>query len=520
MSSTYQNNEYRGKLEELSLLFEISQILDQSLDLKQVVQPVLTAVTDHLGMLRGTITLLNRNTREILIEAAYGLSPSQRQRGRYKLGEGITGKVVESGQPKIIPRISEEPEFLNKTGARRQRQYQDISFICVPVKIGNETVGALSVDREFIGESKLQEDVRILSVVASMIAQAVKIRQSVMEEREQLLEENDRLHRELEERFQPSNIIGKSKAMQHVYDMVAQVSKSDATVLIRGESGTGKELVAQAIHYNSPRAGKPLIKVNCAALPETVIESELFGHEKGAFTGAISTRKGRFEAANGGTIFLDEIGDLSPMTQVKLLRVLQEKEFERVGGNETIRTNVRVIAATNRDLEEFMERDLFREDLYYRLNVFPIHLPPLRERRDDILLLADHFISKYGDANHKTIHRISTPAIDLLTNYHWPGNVRELENCVERAVLLSVDGVIHSHHLPPSLQSAESTNTQIHGSLQETLDNLERELLMDALKSTKGNMARAARMLDITERIMGLRIKKHGIDPRNFRTRS
>ncbi len=520
MSSTYQDNQYRGKLEELSLLFEISQILDQSLDLKQVIQPVLTAVTDHLGMLRGTITLLNRNTREILIEAAYGLSPSERQRGRYKLGEGITGKVVQSGQPKIIPRISEEPEFLNKTGARRARQYQDISFICVPVKIGNETVGALSVDREFVGESKLQEDVRILSVVASMIAQAVKIRQSVMEERQQLLEENDRLHRELEERFQPSNIIGKSKAMQHVYDMVAQVSKSDATVLIRGESGTGKELVAQAIHYNSPRAGKSLIKVNCAALPETVIESELFGHEKGAFTGAISTRKGRFEAANGGTIFLDEIGDLSPMTQVKLLRVLQEKEFERVGGNETIRTNVRVIAATNRNLEHLMEETAFREDLYYRLNVFPIHIPPLRERRDDILLLADHFIGKYGESNHKTIQRISTPAIDLLTNYHWPGNVRELENCIERAVLLSVDGVIHSHHLPPSLQSAESTNTQIHGSLQETLDNLERELLMDALKSTKGNMARAARMLDITERIMGLRIKKHGIDPKNFRTRS
>ena len=520
MNSSYTDGDYRGKLEEVSLLFEISQILDQSLDLKQVIQPVLTAVTDHLGMLRGTITLLNRNTREILIEAAYGLSPSERQRGRYKLGEGITGKVVQSGQPKVIPRISEEPEFLNKTGARRGRQYQDISFICVPVKIGNETIGALSVDREFVGESKLQEDVRILSVVASMIAQAVKIRQSVMEERAKLMEENDRLHRELEERFQPSNIIGKSKAMQHVYDMVAQVSKSDANVLIRGESGTGKELVAQAIHYNSPRATKSLIKVNCAALPESVIESELFGHEKGAFTGAINTRKGRFEAANGGTIFLDEIGDLSPMMQVKLLRVLQEKEFERVGGNETIRTNVRVIAATNRSLEQLMEEGSFREDLYYRLNVFPIHIPPLRERRDDILLLADHFITAYAEANHRMIQRISTPAIDLLTNYHWPGNVRELENCIERAVLLSNDGVIHSHHLPPSLQSAESTNTQIRGSLQETLDNLERELLMDALKSTKGNMAKAARMLDITERIMGLRIKKHDIDPKHFRTRT
>jgi Nif-specific regulatory protein len=519
MQTQRDERNYQGKIEELSLFLEISRILDQSLDLKQVIQPVLTAVADHLGMLRGMITLLNRKSGEIFIEAAYGLSPTERERGRYRLGEGITGKVTQSGQAMVIPRISEEPEFLNRTGARRGKQYQDISFICVPVKIGNETIGALSGDREFSGESKLQEDVRILTVVASLIAQAVKIRQSVMEEREQLLEETNRLHRELEERYRPSNIIGNSKAMQHVFDMVAQVSKSDATVLIRGESGTGKELVAQAIHYNSHRAGKPLIKVNCAALPETVIESELFGHEKGAFTGAIATRKGRFENANGGTVFLDEIGDLSPMTQVKLLRVLQEKEFERVGGNETIRVNVRVIAATNRNLEIAMEEGSFREDLYYRLNVFPIHIPPLRERRDDILLLADHFIAKYAESNHKPIHRISTPAIDLLMAYHWPGNVRELENCVERAVLLSVDGVIHSHHLPPSLQSAESTNTQVHGTLQDALDNLERELLMDALKSTKGNMARAAKMLGITERIMGLRVKKHDVDPKIFRTR-
>ena len=299
--------------------------------------------------------------------------------------------------------------------------------------------------------------------------------------------------------------------------MIAQVSRSEATVLIRGESGTGKELVAQAIHYNSHRAAKPFVKVNCSALPESVIESELFGHEKGSFTGAINSRKGRFELADGGTIFLDEIGDLSPTIQVKLLRVLQEKEFERVGGNQTIRVNVRIITATNRNLEELMESSQFREDLYYRLNVFPIHIPPLRDRKSDILLLADHFIERYASKNHTTIRRISTPAIDLLTNYHWPGNVRELENCIERAVLLSVDEVIHSHHLPPSLQSAESTDTEPSGSLQESLDNLERELIMDALKSTKGNMAKAARLLDITERIMGLRIQKHGINPRHFR---
>ena len=507
-----------GKFEELSLLFEISQILDQSMDLKQVIQPVLKAVTDHLGMLRGTITLLNRNTGDIFIEAAYGLSNTQRQRGRYKLGEGVTGSVVQTGRPRIISRISEDPSFLNRTGARKGQDTKDISFLCVPIKIGAETIGAFSVDRPYAGDTQLQDDVRVLSIVSSLIAQAVKIRQGIMEEKRVLQEENARLKEELRERFKPSNIVGNSKPMQAVFDLIAQVSKSDATVLIRGESGTGKELVAQAIHYNSHRSTKPFIKVNCAALPETVIESELFGHEKGSFTGAISTRKGRFEIAAGGTIFLDEIGDLSPTTQIKLLRVLQEREFERVGGNETIRTNVRVIAATNRDLERLMEANQFREDLYYRLNVFPIHVPPLRDRKSDVLLLADYFIEKYAERNHVGIRRISTPAIDLLVNYHWPGNVRELENCIERAVLLSVDDVIHSHHLPPSLQSAESTGTQIRGTLQESLDNLERELLMDALKSTKGNMAKAARLLDVTERVMGLRVKRHGVDPRHFRT--
>jgi Nif-specific regulatory protein len=307
--------------------------------------------------------------------------------------------------------------------------------------------------------------------------------------------------------------------MQEVFDLIAQVSGSDATVLIRGESGTGKELVAHAIHYNSKRSEYPFIKVNCAALPETVIESELFGHEKGAFTSAVQAREGRFELANNGTIFLDEIGDLSPTIQVKLLRVLQEREFERVGGNETLHINVRIIAATNRDLERLLEEGKFREDLYYRLNVFPIHIPPLRHRKSDIMLLADHFVEKYSKKNSKKIKRISTPAINLLMSYHWPGNVRELENCIERAVLLSTDGVIHGHQLPPSLQSAESTDTGLHSTLQEALDNVEREILLDALKSLKGNMAKTAKYLGITERIMGLRVKKYNIDPKDFRSK-
>jgi len=303
-----------------------------------------------------------------------------------------------------------------------------------------------------------------------------------------------------------------------VYDLIARVSKSDATVLIRGESGTGKELVAHAVHYNSPRATKPFIKVNCAALPEGVLESELFGHEKGAFTSALAQRKGRFELAHSGTIFLDEVGDFSPSTQIKMLRVLQEREFERVGGTETIKTNVRIIAATNRDLESLVAQGQFREDLYYRLNVFPIHIPPLRDRRSDILLLADHFVEKYSTVGHKDVRRITTPAIDMLVVYHWPGNVRELENCIERAVLMSDDGVIHGYHLPPTLQTAEASGTVHVGTLEASLDNVERELILDALKSSRGNMAKAARALGITERVMGLRIKKHNVSPRRFRT--
>ncbi len=508
------------QVKELSLLFDVSQLLDRSMDIRDVVGPVLEAVARHMGMMRGTLTLLNRQSDEIFIEAAHGLSDRQKQRGRYTPGEGVTGKVIATGRPVVVPHISDEPLFLDRTGARKGLTRSDVSFVCVPIKIGNEVIGALSADRLFEEGVAFEEDVRLLSIIASMIAQAVKLRQSAQEERTRLVEENLRLQNQLKDRFKPSNIIGASKGMQAVYDLIAQVCGSETTVLIRGESGTGKELVANAIHYNSHRAGKPFIKVNCGALPENVVESELFGHEKGAFTGAIATRKGRFELADGGTIFLDEVGDLSPTTQIKLLRVLQEKEFERVGGTSTIKSDVRVIAATNRDLEELITRSVFRQDLYYRLNVFPIHIPPLRERRTDIPLLADYFAEKCGRVNHKPIRRISTPAIDMLMSYHWPGNVRELENCIERAVLLSEDNVIHGHHLPPTLQTAENSDTVQKGTLDAMLAGVERDMLVDALKAARGNKAKAARALGLTERVMGLRVAKHGIDPRRFRTSS
>jgi len=513
--------EHGGRgLAELTLLMELSEILDRSMDLREVLGPALEAMHHHMGMLRGTITLLNRETGELSVETAYGLSASEQRRGRYRLGEGVTGRVVAEGRPAIVPRISEEPHFLDKTGTLRDLDPDAVSFICVPITLENEAIGTLSTNRLFAGNVSLEEDVRLLRIIASMVSRAVRLRQQAQEDRQRLLDERERLREELRDRFRPTNIIGRSKAMQHVYDLIAQVARTDTTVLLRGESGVGKELVAHAVHYNSQRADGPFIKVSCAALPESIVESELFGHEKGAFTGATQQRPGRFERANGGTLFLDEVGDLSAHTQVRLLRVLQEKEFERVGGTEPIKTDVRVITATNRDLETAIETGDFRQDLYYRLNVFPIHIPPLRERPTDIMLLADHFVEKHGKAHGKHVRRISTPAIDMLTSYHWPGNVRELENCIERAVLLSTDDVIHGHHLPPTLQTAEASGTVPPNDLEAVLNSVEREMILEALKSARGNMARAARNLGISERVMGLRVKKHGINARRFRTSS
>jgi Nif-specific regulatory protein len=306
--------------------------------------------------------------------------------------------------------------------------------------------------------------------------------------------------------------------MQRVYEAVAQVARTNTTVLIRGESGTGKELIAQAIHYNSLRAKKPFIKVSCAALPETLIESELFGYEKGAFTGAQDRRKGRFELAQGGTLFLDEIGDVHLPTQVKLLRVLQEREFERLGGTEVVKVNVRLVAATNKDMEQAIEQGTFREDLFYRLNVFAIFIPPLRERKPDVLLLADHFLQRFASEHGKDIRRISTPAIDMLTAYHWPGNVRELQNVIERAVLVCDGQVVHAHHLPPTLQTAEASGTVMNVSLSEAVDAYERDLIQDALKSTRGNRAKAARLMRTTDRIFNYKVRTLGIDWKRFKT--
>ena len=504
-------------MQELLLLHNISTIVDQSLDMRSVVHPILEALAESLGFRLATITLLRKGGDDILIEAAHGMTRAQAQLGHYKLGEGVTGKVVQTGETMIIPRTSESPIFLNRTKTGKS---PETAFIFVPVKEKQEVVGALSVYRPFAPDEQLKEDATILEIVASMVARAVLLRRDLIEQQENLKEENRQLRAELTRRYHPDNIVGNSREMQEVYDQISQVAKSQATVLINGETGTGKELVAHAIHYASNRASEPFVRVHCAALPESLIESELFGHVKGAFTGAVSDRKGRFELADGGTIFLDEIGEIPLSIQAKLLRVLQEREFERVGGIKTIKVNVRIIAATHRDLPQMVEKGQFREDLYYRLSVFPIFVPPLIKRKADIILLADHFMSKYASENGKKVTKLSNEALDLLMRHRWPGNVRELENCIERAVLLADSEVIRPDTLPSSIQvPAEPDKPEIGtkpvlaegASLSELVEGYEKTILAEALKLTHGNVAASARLLSSTPRIVSYKVKQYSL---------
>ncbi|GHV65207.1 sigma-54-dependent Fis family transcriptional regulator [Spirochaetia bacterium] len=512
---------------ELELLFDIARTFDKYVELRTALGPLLSLIEIRAGLTRGQVTLLDRATGLLKVEEAFGLSAEEKSRGVYRLGEGLVGRVFESGAALTVPDLSRETHFLNRAKNRSREDMAGLTYYCVPIRSGGSLIGTLSAERRIDDtdpERQMAWDRAFLEKVSSIIADSAKLRERILEEQFRLRRnEGVDAGRDTGGWAQGgriaagSNIIGTGSAMREVYGMLTQVAPSDATVLITGESGTGKELVAAELHRLSKRAAAPLVKINCAALPESIIESELFGHEKGAFTGATGLRKGRFEMADRGSLFLDEIGELSPQIQVKLLRVLQERELERVGGTSTIKVDVRLIAATNRNLEEEVKVGRFREDLYYRLNVFPLHIPPLRERKSDIVLLADHFTGKYAEKNGKHIKRISTPAIDLLTSYSWPGNVRELENCIERAVILSADQVIHSYNLPPSLQSAASTNTEPTTTLEAALSRLEKELIVEALKMADGNMASAARRLGITERQIGLRVRHYGINWRLYR---
>lgn len=513
------------EVRDLSFLLELSSILNSSLDTEKVMDQLMIFLDQKMGMSRGTLTLLDTKTNELFIEVAHGLGPEQIQRGRYRLGEGVTGRVVEVGEPMAIPNVGKEPLFLNRTQARGDLERNNISFLCVPIKLENQTIGALSVDCHNRKEGSFEDDLRLLTIICSMVARAVRIHQMIKSDQENLVSENTRLKRELRDKFRPTNIIGQSKRIADVFASIDLVSQTKATVLLRGESGTGKELVAHAIHYNSERAEGPFIKVSCAALPESLLESELFGYEKGAFTGAAARKMGRFEMAHNGTLFLDEIGDVPASTQIKLLRVLQEKEFERLGGTETIRVNIRLITATNRDLEKLVREGKFREDLYYRLNVIPIFLPALRDRIEDIPLLVDHFLQT-NEENGKAVKYISDQAMAYLMSYGWPGNVRELENALTRAIILCKGDTITPDLFPipgtkdqPALKDFNPPETVSVLDEQEAdsndltarVENLEKRLIRDVLARTGGSQRQSAKILGITERVLGYKVKKYGL---------
>ena len=481
----------------------------------------LEALEGVLGIERAALSRVDGDGGVARVVATLGLGARARS-VHYARGEGVSGRVLASGRPIVLPRTSKEPLFLGRAFERRS---VDESFVAVPVAIGAEVVGVLAATVEAAGDTRrgagdadsLEQVRRVLEAAATSFALHLHGERLLEEERRKLEATSTTIVAELKGRYALSNVVGTAGAMQEVYAQLARVARTNTTVLVRGESGTGKELIAHAVHYNSDRAERPFVKVSCAALPDTLIEAELFGHEKGAFTGADQRKMGRFEVAEGGTLFLDEIGDVNLSTQIKLLRVLQEREFERLGSTTPIRANVRLVAATNQDLERAIAERTFREDLYYRLNVFSIFVPPLRERKSDVMLLADHFLLKYAREHRKKIKRISTAAIDMLTAYHWPGNVRELENVIERAVLVADGQVIHGHDLPPTLQTAEASDTVPNRSLEAAVEQLERDMIQDALKTTRGNRAKAARLLDTTERVIGYKVGKLGIDAERFK---
>lgn len=506
-----------NKKKQLTALYEVSKQLASTIDFSASIHSSLKLLATYLDIQRIALFVFEPETKEFVIHYAYGFTQEERLKGRYKLGEGITGKVGKSGVPVVLPDVKDEPMFMNKTG--KELKKDTVSYIAVPVKIDRKVVGVLSVQKTLTEDSSFEEDVNLLSMTAALIGQAMSMNRIIEKQREVMEQEKSVLIKELKSKYRPENIIGISPGIEEVFEVIDRVSPTKATVLLRGESGTGKELVARAIHFHSPRAGKPFVKMNCAALPDTLLESELFGHEKGAFTGAFEAKKGRFELANEGTIFLDEIGEISFSTQAKLLRVIQEKRFERLGGNKTLEVDVRIIAATNSDLEKGIKERVFREDLYYRLNVVPIFMPALRGRKEDIPLLVEHFLSRFNKEHGKFL-KLSEQAMEFMINYNWPGNVRELENMIERIVIMTKSNVVDIKDIPLPVVSGEPARISSvpskqaifeHYKLDSMIEDMEKSRIIDALKKTSGVKAKAARMLGITQRQLGYKMQKYKI---------
>jgi Nif-specific regulatory protein len=491
---------------ELKVLYDICRIMGQAFRLDQVLDTVLGILSDTLEMKRATVTLRDEETGHLIIRASHGLTDEERRRGIYRPNEGITGRIFKTAQPFIVPDISKEPLFLNKTKSRLIRKGY-ISFLGVPIMLYSEPIGVLSVDRLFGDEVSFEEDVRFLTIVSTLIAQLVSLNKQMKRREEILLQQKSLPAGGMSRKGRLFFMVGNSTSMAHVQQQVEKVAPSKASVLLLGESGTGKTLVARIIHELSTRAKAPFVKINCASLPENLIESELFGHEKGAFTGASKSKAGRIEEAHGGTVFLDEVGELPLALQAKLLRFLQEREFERLGSTKTIHVDVRIIAATNRNLEDAVSESLFREDLYYRLDVFPIRIPPLRERKQDIPSLVNHFLKKIGSEYDREIG-ISSSAVTMLADYDWPGNVREMENLIERLIIMADSDVIGCEIIPSYLKKQVGEEKETISRLEE----MERKEILSALDRNGWLQTRTAADLGLTLRQMGYRIKKFNLE--------
>ena len=535
-------HEYYARMDsheqEIAILDSISEILGSSLELEDLFGQVMKLLERRLGIRRAALVIQDETIDRLRIAAAIGLNEKEMQLGQYRIGEGITGKVVETGEGRTVADLAAEPEFLDRTNVIGLiPPNEKWSFICVPIKIADKPIGAITITKPYSDGPTLEDNARLLRIISGNIAQALHINQIVKLEKDQWLEQMQRMRENLRSKFRFENIIGTSQAMMDVLATAGQVAASRATVLILGETGTGKELIAKAIHYNSPRRDKPFIRVNCGALTDTLLESELFGHVEGAFTGAVRDKIGRFEAADGGTIFLDEIGTMDAQLQVKLLRVLQEREFERVGDARTVKCDVRVIAATNLDLTEEVRQGNFREDLYYRLNVVTVYLPSLRNRRADIPLLVDHFLDKYNAENNRNVRKVSRELMNTMMRYPWPGNVRELENAIERAVVLGHTDEFTEDLLPMNIrmfvqQGRDKLQAETIESLARKLSEqaieeygmregevwdlvvgeIEKQLISKALERNGGVKTRSADFLGINRNTLNKKVKDYNID--------
>ncbi len=540
---TIRNLEQKTKIQ--ATLIEISKVVTTTLDLNEIFEGIMVTIDKSLRLEKGSIVLYNKEEALLKIVAASGLSPEEVEKGTYQPGEGITGRVFETGEPMIIESVANHPDFLNRVGhlSHFKHDPHNVSLLCAPI-LSEQTI--LGVVNAFIVQTKhtdLKSYLDFLQVVASITSQSIKIQNLVEEAKKEISRENIQLKRELKNKYKFGSLIGKATAMEKMFEKIQLVADSRASVLITGESGTGKEMIANAIHYNSTRSENPFIKINCAAIPENLLESELFGHKKGSFTGAVSDKKGKFELADTGSIFLDEIGEMDLNLQSKLLRVLQEREIEAVGSTKAKKVDVRIIAATNAELEQLVAEKKFRADLFYRLNVVKINTPALRERTEDIPLLISHFLEKYSKENNKNIKGVSREASRLLLKYRWPGNVRELENVIERAVVLSQEELLSEDDFSDLVSNVEEHPTEIANispvetpnhaeSLDLTsgkltpgqLDNLdgkameivvnevESRLIQYAMKKFRYTKTRVAKYLGINRNTLDKKIKELNIE--------